>query len=147
MLNKKICTPSYILNKKQANDTFSIISAFLLPRGFYYCVGTIADKRYIGSICSLRCRRRKGPGRKWEDCKTTHDVNHPLYFTLPKLEEVQHNYHLRLGANYHVHAPPCISPSKYKPPKLVTQKNPPINHHSKYKPPGACTRKLPSNSK
>ena len=60
-----------------------------------------------------------------EDCKTTHNVNYPLYFNL------QHNYHLRLGANYHAYAPPCISPSKYKPPKLVTQKNPPINRPSK----------------
>ena len=31
---------------------------------------------------------------------------------------------------------PKISPSKYKPPKLVTQKNPPLNCLSKYKPPG-----------
>ena len=31
---------------------------------------------------------------------------------------------------------PKISPSKYKPPKLVTQnKNPPLNRPSKYKPP------------
>ena len=31
---------------------------------------------------------------------------------------------------------PKISPSKYKPPKLVMQKNPPLNHPSKYKSPG-----------
>ena len=37
---------------------------------------------------------------------------------------------------------PKISPSKYKPPKPVTQKNPPLNRPSKYKPPGACTRKI-----
>ena len=29
----------------------------------------------------------------------------------------------------------------YKPPKPVTQKNPPLNRPSKYKPPGACTWK------
>ena len=33
------------------------------------------------------------------------------------------------------YAPPCISPSKYKPNKLITQKNPPLNRPSKYKPP------------
>ena len=33
-------------------------------------------------------------------------------------------------------APPRICPSKYKPPKLVTQKKPPLNRPSKYKPPG-----------
>ena len=32
------------------------------------------------------------------------------------------------------YAPPCLSPSKYKPPKLVTQKTPPLNRPSKYKP-------------
>ena len=31
---------------------------------------------------------------------------------------------------------PKISPSMYKPSKLVTQKNRPLNRHSKYKPPG-----------
>ena len=31
---------------------------------------------------------------------------------------------------------PKISPSKYKPPKLVTQKNPPLHRPSEYKPPG-----------
>ena len=36
---------------------------------------------------------------------------------------------------------PKISPSKYKPPKPVTQKNP-INRPSKYKPPGACNWKM-----
>ena len=35
-----------------------------------------------------------------------------------------------------------MSPSKYKPPKPVTQKNPPLNCPSKYKPPGACTWKI-----
>ena len=30
---------------------------------------------------------------------------------------------------------PKISPSMYKPPKLVTQKSPPLNCPSKYKPP------------
>ena len=29
-----------------------------------------------------------------------------------------------------------IGLSKYKPPKPVMQKNPPLNHPSKYKPPG-----------
>ena len=38
------------------------------------------------------------------------------------------------------------SPSMYKPPKLATQKNPPLNRPSEYKPPGTCTWKLPSNS-
>ena len=33
-------------------------------------------------------------------------------------------------------------PSKYKPPKHVTQKNPPLNRPSKYKPRGACTWKI-----
>ena len=31
---------------------------------------------------------------------------------------------------------PKISLSKYKPPKMVAQKNPPLNCPSKYKPPG-----------
>ena len=31
---------------------------------------------------------------------------------------------------------PKIGPSKYTPPKPVTQKNPPLNRLSKYKPPG-----------
>ena len=31
---------------------------------------------------------------------------------------------------------PKICPSKYKPPKLVTQKNTPLNRPSEYKPPG-----------
>ena len=31
---------------------------------------------------------------------------------------------------------PKINPSKYKPPKLVTQKTSPLNRPSKYKPPG-----------
>ena len=30
---------------------------------------------------------------------------------------------------------PKISPSMYKPPKLITQKNPPLNRPSEYKPP------------
>ena len=30
----------------------------------------------------------------------------------------------------------------YKPPKPVTQKNPPLNRPSKYKSPGACTWKI-----
>ena len=29
--------------------------------------------------------------------------NHSLHFILPKLEEVQHNYHLRSGASYRLH--------------------------------------------
>ena len=37
---------------------------------------------------------------------------------------------------------PKISPSKNKPPKPVTQKNPPLNRHSKYKPRGGCTWKI-----
>ena len=37
---------------------------------------------------------------------------------------------------------PKISPSKYKPPKPVTQKNPPLNRPSKYESPGAWTRKI-----
>ena len=37
---------------------------------------------------------------------------------------------------------PKISPSMYKPPKLVTQKDPPLNSPSKYKLPGACTWKI-----
>ena len=37
---------------------------------------------------------------------------------------------------------PKISPSKYKPPKLVMQKNHPLNRPSKYKPPGACPWKI-----
>ena len=39
-------------------------------------------------------------------------------------------------------APPCISPSRYKPPKPVTQKTLPLNRPSKCKPPGACTWKI-----
>ena len=35
-----------------------------------------------------------------------------------------------------IYAPSCISPSKYKPPKLVTQKNPPINSPFQIKAPG-----------
>ena len=31
---------------------------------------------------------------------------------------------------------PKKSPSNYKPPKIVTQKNPPLNRPSEYKPPG-----------
>jgi len=56
---------------------------------------------------------------------------------------------------------PKISLSWYKPPKLVTQKNPPLNRPSKYKPPGGLyleialkykvkqskTGKFPSNYK
>ena len=39
---------------------------------------------------------------------------------------------------------PKISPSKYKPPKLIAQKNPPLNHPSKYKPPvGLYLEKCP----
>ena len=37
---------------------------------------------------------------------------------------------------------PKISPFKYKPPKPVTQKKPPLNRTSKYKPPWACTWKI-----
>ena len=37
---------------------------------------------------------------------------------------------------------PKISPSKYRPPKPVTQKTLPLNRPSKYKPPGTCTWKI-----
>ena len=45
-------------------------------------------------------------------------------------------------------APQCISPSKYKPARLVTQKNPPLNRPSKYKLPGRSKNgKFPFNYK
>ena len=37
---------------------------------------------------------------------------------------------------------PKISPSKYKPPKPVTQKNPPLSAPPNISPPGACTWKV-----
>ena len=37
---------------------------------------------------------------------------------------------------------PKISPSRYKPPKPVTQKTLPLNRPSKCKPPRACTWKI-----
>ena len=43
---------------------------------------------------------------------------------------------------------PKIGPPKYKPPKPLTQKNPPLNSPSKYKPPrGLIPGKLPLNTK
>ena len=48
-------------------------------------------------------------------------------------------YMLSLLATVHS----CISPSKYKPPKLVTEKNPPLNRPSEYMlPPGGL---IPGN--
>ena len=40
-----------------------------------------------------------------------------------------------------------FKPLQIKAPKLVTQKNPPLNRPSKYKSPGACPGKLPLNTK
>ena len=41
---------------------------------------------------------------------------------------------------------PKISPSMYKPLKLVTEKNAPLNRLSEYEPPKAYSRKLPSTT-
>ena len=90
-------------------------------------------------------------------------LNPPEIYTLIfkcKTSLNRRNSHLTVTASSCIHSYikrkqyrkiPKINPAMFKPPKLGTQKNPPLNCPSKYKPPplrgGACTWKLPSNTK
>ena len=51
------------------------------------------------------------------------------------LKRVKEQQEPTVTVKFRKQAPPCIRPSKYKPPKLVTEKTL-LNPLSKYKPPG-----------
>ena len=71
------------------------------------------------------------------DCNTNLLYNNDDVYSalLNIIMELKRALRILLEATANYRKIPKISPSMYKPPKLVTQKSPPLNCPSKYKPP------------